>query len=40
MKGKHKVVEQGEASIKEESHFVIEEENRQEKFNEAYDIRI
>jgi hypothetical protein len=27
MKIKYKVVEQGEASIKEESHFVIEEEN-------------
>ena len=31
MKRKHKVVEQGEASIKEESQFVIEEENSQEK---------
>ena len=31
VKRKHKVVEQGEASIKEESHFVTEEENSQEK---------
>ena len=31
MRGKHKTVEQGEASIKEESHFVTEEENNQEK---------
>jgi hypothetical protein len=27
MKRKHKVSEQGEASIEEESHFVTEEEN-------------
>jgi hypothetical protein len=27
MKRKNKVIEQGEPSIKEESHFVIEEEN-------------
>jgi hypothetical protein len=27
MKRKHKAAEQGEASIKEESHFVTEEEN-------------
>jgi hypothetical protein len=38
MKEKHRVVEQCEALIKEESHFVTEEENRQENFDEAYDI--
>jgi hypothetical protein len=29
---KHKIVEQGEASMTEESHFVIEEEKGQEFF--------
>ena len=38
MKRKHKVVEQGEASIKEESHFMTEEENSQEKLLMKYMI--
>jgi len=32
VKRKHKVVEKGEASIKQESHFVTEEEKWQENF--------
>jgi hypothetical protein len=35
MKENIKLLEQCEASTRDESHFVTEEENRQENFNEA-----
>ena len=41
MKRKHKDVEQGEASIKEESHFVDRRKKQSGKtLNEEYDIEI